>query len=191
MGLLGIEGPDELTADELAEIRSGLPENFAISSNTIADKAQSLVGRVRYFWGGKSYAIGWDDRWGKSRIVTAKGSPSTGTVRPFGLDCSGFTAWVYVNAGLPKDKVTEVFGTWSGDQWRYSLPVEWNQAHVGDLAFLAIPRNRKVNHVGVVMGFDNGEPLVAHCSSSYNNVAVTVEWDSGFRYIRRPVVVGN
>ena len=188
MGLLGIEGPDELTADEIAEIRSGLPENFAISSNIIADKAQSLVGRVHYFWGGKSYAIGWDDRWGKLRTVTAEGSTSTGTVRPFGLDCSGFTAWVYVNAGLPKETVSEAFGTWSGDQWKYSLPVEWNQAQVGDLAFHAIPGTRKINHVGVVLGFDNGEPMVAHCSSSYNNVVVTEGRGSGFRYIRRPVV---
>lgn len=189
MSLLGIQLPDELTIEEIAEIRNSLPENFAISPNTIADKAQSLVGRVHYFWGGKSFAIGWDDRWGKLRTVTAEGSPSTGTVRPFGLDCSGFTAWVYVNVGLPKEKVSDVFGTWSGDQWRYSLPVEWNQAQAGDLAFLAIPGTRKTNHVGVVVGFDNGEPLVAHCSSSYNNVVVTEGRGSGFRYIRRPVVL--
>jgi len=189
MSLLGIEMSDELTADEIAEIRSSLPDHFTISQDIITEKAQSLVGRVYYFWGGKSYAIGWDDRWGKQRKVTAEGSPSTGTVRPFGLDCSGFTAWVYVNSGISKDKVTEVFGTWSGDQWRYSLPVEWNQAQVGDLAFLAIPGTRKVNHVGVVVGFDNGEPLVAHCSSSYNNVVLTEGRESGFRYIRRPVVL--
>lgn len=191
MGLLGIETPDELTTDEIAEIRSSLPGNFTISQDTIADKAQSLVGRVHYFWGGKSYAIGWDDRWGKLRTVTVDGSPSTGTVRPFGLDCSGFTAWVYVNAGLPKERASEVFGNWSGDQWRYSLPVEWDQAQVGDLAFLAIPGTRKVNHVGVVVGFDNGGPLVAHCSSSYNSVVVTNGWGSGFRYIKRPVISGN
>jgi len=191
MSLLGIEVPDELTADEIAEIRSSLPDHFTISQNTIANKAQSLVGKVHYFWGGKSYAIGWDDRWGKQRTVTVEGSPSTGTLRPFGLDCSGFTAWVYVNAGLPKERASEVFGNWSGDQWRYSLPVEWDQAQVGDLAFLAIPGTRKVNHVGVVVGFDNGEPLVAHCSSSNNNIVVTEGWESGFRYIKRPVISGN
>lgn len=69
------------------------------------------------------------------------------------------------------------------------MPVEWNQAQIGDLAFLAIPETRKVNHVGVVVGFDNSEPMVAHCSSSYNNVVVTEGWGSGFRYIRRPVIL--
>ena len=30
--------------------------------------------------------------------VTAAGSGSTGTVRPFGLDCSGFVDWTFYNA---------------------------------------------------------------------------------------------
>lgn len=54
----------------------------------------SLVGRVPYFWGGKSEA-GWNPDWNTPKLVTSAGSSSTGTIRPYGLDCSGFTDWVY------------------------------------------------------------------------------------------------
>ena len=37
-------------------------------------------------------------RWGVPTEVTAAGSGSTGTVRPFGLDCSGFVDWTFYNA---------------------------------------------------------------------------------------------
>ncbi|WP_417051425.1 peptidoglycan endopeptidase [Dysosmobacter welbionis] len=50
--------------------------------------ALSLVGRVPYFWGGKS-APGWNEEWNTPKLVTAAGSSSTGTIRPYGLDCSG------------------------------------------------------------------------------------------------------
>ena len=56
--------------------------------------ALSLVGRVPYFWGGKS-APGWNSEWNTPKLVTSAGSSSTGTIRPYGLDCSGFTEWVY------------------------------------------------------------------------------------------------
>ena len=55
--------------------------------------ALSLVGRVPYFWGGKS-APGWNSEWNTPKLVTSAGSSSTGTIRPYGLDCSGFTEWV-------------------------------------------------------------------------------------------------
>ena len=51
--------------------------------------ACSLVGKVNYFWGGKSSAIGWDNEWGKLKTVSAEGNKTTGTKRPVGLNCSG------------------------------------------------------------------------------------------------------
>lgn len=41
--------------------------------------------------------IGWDSRWGTMQKVWAAGSPSTGTYRPYGMDCSGFVDWVFYN----------------------------------------------------------------------------------------------
>lgn len=48
----------------------------------ILTTALSLVGKVPYFWGGKS-APGWNDAWNTPRLVTSAGSPTTGTIRPF------------------------------------------------------------------------------------------------------------
>ncbi|MBQ1931547.1 MAG: hypothetical protein II347_05305, partial [Lachnospiraceae bacterium] len=63
----------------------------------ILTTALSLVGKVPYFWGGKS-AAGWNDEWNTPKLVTAAGSTTSGTIRPFGLDCSGFTDWTYKTA---------------------------------------------------------------------------------------------
>ena len=49
------------------------------------EKVLSLVGKVNYFWGGKSSAIGWDPRWGTlmkgPRLVPAHHHADMGGVR--------------------------------------------------------------------------------------------------------------
>ena len=60
-----------------------LPDNLSAERKAVIKAACSLVGKVNYFWGGKSSAIGWDSEWGKLRTVTSEGSSSTGTKRPF------------------------------------------------------------------------------------------------------------
>lgn len=88
--LVGTYG-GEVSLDE-AQIRamlSAMPKDISERRKAVVEKAYSLLGKVNYFWGGKSSAIGWDSRWGTPTRVTAPGSRSTGTVRPYGLDCSG------------------------------------------------------------------------------------------------------
>lgn len=87
-------------SDETAQqVLERLPENLPEGRKRVVKNACSLVGKVNYFWGGKSSAIGWDSGWGKMKRVTAPGSRSTGTIRPFGLDCSGFVTWSFINSG--------------------------------------------------------------------------------------------
>ncbi len=62
--------------------------------------AFSLVGRVPYFWGGKSEP-GWNEEWNAPRIVTSPGSDSTGSIQAYGLDGSGYIDWVWSTAGYP------------------------------------------------------------------------------------------
>lgn len=177
-----------LTPEKIQEILENLPEGLDVQRQTVVLKAYSLVGKVHYFWGGKSTVIGWDSRWGTPTKVTAPNSPTTGTIRPFGLDCSGYVTWVFVNACDNVD-VASVIGNGSADQWSKTQPVTWEAAQPGDLTFFAVPGTRKVNHVGIVVGKDgDGDILVAHCSSSRNDVVVTKGWRTGFRYIRRPVL---
>lgn len=187
--MIGISQQGGLSAEEIAQIKASLPADLSIMQQDIVDSALLLIGKVHYFWGGKSTAIGWDNRWGTSMEVTAPGSSTTGTIRPFGLDCSGFVAWVYVNAGVPEDKIADVFGTNTSTQWKYSEPVAWNNAQIGDLAFFAVPGTTKYNHVGVVVSIDEkGCYQVVHCASSRNNVVIGIADESGFKYFRRPII---
>jgi len=87
-----------LTKEQIEEMESYLPEDLDPIRRKIVETAWSLVGKVGYFWGGKSEVIGWDTRWGVPTVVTSTGNETYGTVQPFGLDCSGFVTWGMINA---------------------------------------------------------------------------------------------
>lgn len=154
----------------------------------IAVAACSLVGKVGYFWGGKSYAIGWDSRWGDPATVTAGGSRSTGTTRGYGLDCSGFVCWAYYNGLGGTDGG---IGNHTTTQWNATEMIDSSEAKPGDLVFYAPPTAGDQNHVGMVIGRnDDGSLIVVHCSSSQNGVVVGEAWSSGFKYVRRAAFLG-
>ena len=172
-----IEDAYSVSGDTASLIR-GLPEDLSPEREAVVRTACSLVGKVNYFWGGKSLVIGWDARWGELRQVTAAGSSTTGTYRPYGLDCSGFVDWVFYN----QSGGSYVIGHGGGAtmQHSYCVDISWADAQPGDLVFY--PDN---SHVGIVGGRDaNGELLIIHCASGYNNVVVTGL--EGFTSISRP-----
>lgn len=123
----------------------------------------SLVGKVPYFWGGKS-GPGWNPDWNTPRMVTSSGSPTSGTIRPYGMDCSGFTDWVYKT----------VFGVGlragTSNQWDGSKEISYAQLLPGDLAFMAVPGTVPVNHVLMYAGKKDGQDMWVHCSSSAGGV---------------------
>ena len=172
-----IEDVYSVSGDTAALLRD-LPEGLSPEREAVVRTACSLVGKVNYFWGGKSLVIGWDTRWGEVRQVTAAGSSTTGTYRPYGLDCSGFVDWVFYN----QSGGSYVIGHGGGAtmQHSYCTNISWADAQPGDLVFY--PDN---SHVGIVGGRDaNGELLVIHCASGYNNVVITGK--EGFTSISRP-----
>lgn len=173
-----IEDVYSVSGDTAALLRN-LPEDLSPEREAVVRSACSLVGKVNYFWGGKSLVIGWDVRWGELRQVTAAGNSTTGTYRPYGLDCSGFVDWVFYN----QSGGSYVIGHGGGAtaQHSYCTDISWADAQPGDLVFY--PDN---SHVGIVGGRDaNGELLIIHCASGYNNVVITGA--SGFTSIGRPV----
>ena len=172
-----IEDVYSVSGDTAALLRD-LPEDLSPEREAVVRTACSLVGKVNYFWGGKSLVIGWDARWGELRQVTAAGSSTTGTYRPYGLDCSGFVDWVFYN----QSGSSYVIGHGGGAtmQHSYCTDISWADAQPGDLVFY--PDN---SHVGIVGGRDaNGELLIIHCASGYNNVVITGK--EGFTSISRP-----
>ena len=98
-GFIGAAQSLAISDETAQQVLERLPENLPEGRKRVVKNACSLVGKVNYFWGGKSSAIGWDSGWGKMKRVTAPGSRSTGTIRPFGLDCSGFVTWSFINSG--------------------------------------------------------------------------------------------
>lgn len=172
-----LEDVYSVSGDTAALIRN-LPEDLSPEREAVVRTACSLVGKVNYFWGGKSLTIGWDARWGELRQVTAAGNSTTGTYRPYGLDCSGFVDWVFYNA----TNGSYIIGHGGGAtmQHSYCTDIRWEDAQPGDLVFY--PDN---SHVGIVGGRDaNGELLIIHCASGYNNVVITGK--EGFTSISRP-----
>ena len=157
------------------EILQALPDSLSAERKAVIKAACSLVGKVNYFWGGKSAAIGWDSEWGKLKLVTAEGSRSSGSMRPFGLDCSGFVTWSFINSGFNASAI----GHGTQSQVAKGTRISLSSAKPGDLAFYD-----DVSHVGIVAGKDaSGNVLVIHCSSSANNVVITT---GGFGFAVRP-----
>lgn len=196
MAFLGIIGSDwvtgnvgGLTPEEIQQIIDNMPDGLSLQRMEVVKAAESLVGKVKYFWGGKSYKTGWDDAWGEKRTVSAQGSKSTGTSRPFGLDCSGFTAWVFIQAGVPVSQIEQAFGTYTGSQWEKSSAIDVSELIPGDLGFQRIPGSG-TNHVGIYVGDDmDGTQLFAHSSSSKGGVVITPASGGGLKCFRRPALL--
>lgn len=111
--------------------------------------------------------------------VTAPGSSSSGTYRPYGMDCSGYVDWVFYNATGGEYIIGH--GGGASAQHTYCTTISWDEALPGDLVFY--PED---SHVGIVGGRDeSGNLLIIHCASGYSNVVITgIE---GFTSIGRPV----
>ena len=163
---------------DISDIQGTLPDDLDPLRESIVLTAYQLLGKVTYFWGGKSLVLGWDSRWGTPTTVTASGSGSTGKVLPFGLDCSGFVDWTFYNA--TSGAYLPGRGGGAASQHGYCTNVSWSDALPGDLVFYADD-----SHVGIVCGYDSvGNILVIHCSGGQNGVVVTGR--EGFAVAARP-----
>ena len=163
---------------DISDIQGTLPDDLDPLRESIVLTAYQILGKVTYFWGGKSLVLGWDSRWGTPTTVTAPGSGSTGKVLPFGLDCSGFVDWTFYNA--TSGAYLPGRGGGAASQHGYCTNIAWSDALPGDLVFYADD-----SHVGIVCGYDSvGNLLVIHCSGGQNGVVVTGR--EGFAVAARP-----
>ena len=111
-------------------------------------------------------------------MVTAAGNSTTGTMRPYGLDCSGFVDWVFYN--VTNGAYVIGHGGGASAQHSWCTPITWAEALPGDLAFY--PGD---SHVGIICGYDETDNMqIIHCAYSANNVVVTGK--SGFVTVGRP-----
>lgn len=155
-----------------------LPEDLSVERRMVVTYALALVNRVDYFWGGKSLVLGWDDRWGEMMEVTAEGDDTTGTERPYGLDCSGFVDWAFYNASGG----SYIPGQGGGAEAQHGqcADIPWEEVQPGDLVFY--PED---DHVGIAAGRDGqGRLLVVHCAAGAGGV--TLSCSNGFTQAARP-----
>ena len=180
LSLIGNYQPDDTPIGpvDISDIQGTLPDDLDPLRESIVLTAYQLLGKVTYFWGGKSLVLGWDSRWGTPTTVTAPGSGSTGKLLPFGLDCSGFVDWTFYNA--TSGAYLPGRGGGAASQHGYCTNIAWSDALPGDLVFYADD-----SHVGIVCGYDSvGNILVIHCSGGQNGVVVTGR--EGFAVAARP-----
>lgn len=179
--LKGLMSDLTITQADAVELLKNLPDDLDEERRSVVKAALSLVGKVNYFWGGKSLTLGWDYRWGTTIKVTSEGSQSTGTYRPYGLDCSGFVDWAFYNA---TDGQYYPSGGDGGTQAQLNncYVISESEALPGDLVFAS-----DIGHVGIVGGRDdNGSLLIIHCAGGgYNNVVIT-GMDGFFGITARP-----
>ncbi|MEM5768871.1 MAG: NlpC/P60 family protein [Bacillota bacterium] len=172
--------PIPLSAEEYAEYTAAITDP---ARKALIETGFGLLGKVGYFWGGKSSA-GWNNDWGKQKIVTSPGSKSTGTYRPYGLDCSGYVDWCYKTAGIG-DMLSKGGTGW---QWGQSYEITADELQPGDLVFQNVGSAAE-NHVGLYVGTTvDGSRLYLHCAGSSG---VVLNMYSGFKYFRRVSALDN
>lgn len=164
---------EKLLQEEREQLLGRLPGDISQERRQVVDMALSLLGKVEYRWGGKT--------------------PEEG------MDCSGFTSWVFASAYTGANTSTSVntgasantmasaklggkvdagkaLGAGVSQQRAECDDIAWDEAQPGDLAFY-----EDNSHVGIVVGRDDeGEVLVCHCSSGQGTVVVTEALRSGF-----------
>ena len=159
MTLFGALGDGSMVPLTDAELNAFVSrQNCSPVRKHLLETALSLVGRVPYFWGGKS-GPGWNSEWNTPKVVTSAGSSTTGTIRPYGLDCSGFSHWTY-NTALGVNITHGVSG-----QYANSTPITEEELLPGDLGCLK-DEDGSWNHVLIFAGYsEDGTKMWVHCTS--------------------------
>lgn len=135
------------------------PTTGSVDGQKIVTMARSLIGNVCYYFGGGHDRLvsGVDPRWGKQVGKDEKGRSI------YGLDCSGFVAWVFHQYGILNT-------TASARDIIFSLPsskrfTDPNLLQIGDIGFSSSPE-----HIGIYSGRNSqGQPLWIHSTSRPTN----------------------
>lgn len=137
------------------ELRKLMNEAGLKSRNAVAIAAEYLAKfpyKVAYSWGGKYLEYGINPKWGCRTTVTKDVcTKSTGNMECIlGLDCTGYTAWAFYQAGFDKsilrthDQASGAWGNFIASKYKYSFKdnqhliskikpgdIVWTEGHVG------------------------------------------------------------
>lgn len=140
---------------------------------TMLKEGLSLVGKVPYFWGGRSYSPGWNESWTTLQPIQHAGCEAypLGELFPYGLDCGAFVFWAAMTMYGADSWESPVewmsprgaTGIFEHDNVR---KVAWENKLPGDLVV-----NTPLTHIGFYLcEGDDGSPLFLHCCGGYGVV---------------------
>ena len=145
--------------NELSKLmnEAGLKTREAVA--IAADYLTRFDYKVAYSCGGKSLSFGINPKWGCETSVTKDVcTKSTGNMKCiYGMDCTGFTAWAFFQAGFSKDilrtssQSTGMWGNFNASKHKYSFSGNQHlisQIKPGDIVWTE-------GHVGIVLGTSN------------------------------------
>ena len=108
----------------------------AVSLQTVL--AQKYNIKLPYWWGGKSWSVGAGSKWGTYRYKLNE--KNNREYKYYGLDCTGFTTWAYVNAGYRVEK--EEYPPYEWGWINKSLTYKESNGEIGD--FIASKAHAKL-----------------------------------------------
>ncbi|MBQ9854381.1 MAG: DUF5011 domain-containing protein [Bacilli bacterium] len=123
--------------------------------------AQKYKIKLPYWNGGKSWSFGADGSWGMYKYKKVKKVD----YYYYGLDCSGFTTWAYVNAGanVKKEGYPAYFWGWQSK----GLPFKESNGEIGDFIVSS-------GHVKIIVGKTDTAFIAAEANSSYEGMIVSL-----------------
>lgn len=174
------------TGKTFANMGIVLPEDLDSTRFRVIRSACSLLGRVPYFWGGKSDSLGWDAKWGVPTVITGEESWQEETVRPYGLDCSGLVAWAFINGAGDVNALNRI-GHGTDVQFANCRVISTAEAQPGDLVFKI--EEGVIAHTGIVVGTNaSGELMICHASGREENIVIEPQWMTGCYTVCTPEI---
>ena len=132
-------------------VESGAGESVHTLREDVVRLALAQQGRIAYRWGGKYSALGRDALWGFPQ------QDEDGTIFTYGLDCSGFVAWVFVNAAGTAE-ASSAIGDGTSMQRSACEEITREEVQPGDLVFWQNAtctkgdRWNEIHHAGIYIG---------------------------------------
>ena len=173
---------EELNKLIIRSVRAaGLYSQEAAATSAVALQtvlAQKYNLKLPYWWGGKSWEIGADKTWGKYKEKYSEEYDNY--YYYYGLDCSGFTTWAYVNAGYDIKR-----GQYPS-YWSDTVKLTKDNGQIGD--FLV-----EKGHVTIIVGKTNEGYIKAEAAGKGPGMVLTLHpytKTSGY-FITKGSYIGN
>ncbi len=173
-GSAGFATENILTDEEIQKILDLYDGDISAAREALIQCALDAVGKIPYYWGGKSTIPGLEDNnFGSIVSPDAKGRNKKG------LDCSGFVQWVYSTALGVK-----IPGSTAG-YCSAQNKISYSELKPGDVGLIAEP-GTSTNHIGIYAGKNaEGQDTWIHCTGAPRNTVVYGTYS--FKYFYDPL----